>query len=122
MISKIKVELDLSNPMPAFILEDTTKEEIEKNGVKVFIPNLMAKIPRSKPAKLQVRTNGISTFSNDSSCKPAVSRVLKENNYMIAYKKDDSSLEALLENNILKKDTKVQVEFVLQKFSEIVFS
>lgn len=122
MISKIKTDLDLSNPMPAFIMEDTTKEEVENSGVKVFIPNLMAKIAKSTPTKLQVKTNGPSVFKNDNSCKPTVSRLLKENNYMIAYKKDNVSFEALLENGVLKENTKVQVEFTLQKLYHITFS
>ena len=108
--------------MPGFVLEDTTREEAEQHGVKIFIPNIMAKIPKSNPRKSQLRTNSISVFLNDSTCKAVVSRVLKEKNYLVAYKKDDYSFEKLLVNDMIKKGTKVQVDFVLQKLSKIVFS
>lgn len=127
MITKLTAPFKLDDDMVAIVTKSINENDVNK-GVPVFIPLLMCDIdnPNSEPKISAVHGYGNNVFINDNNCKPYVSSIIKQQNYLIANKKNNSSLDILLsEDNgtkILKKGTRLQSSFIHNKISDLRFN
>ena len=127
MITGISVAFNLDEDMVGIVTKDIEEKDID-NGVPLFIPLLMCDIdnPNTEPKISSVRSYGNTIFKNDSKCKPYVSTIIKQQNYLIAKKKNNSSIEQVLtdenEKKILKKGTRLQSGFIHCKISDLRFN
>ena len=109
MITNRKINFDLSKPFLAKITEDIDINDIEK-GVPVYIPLLMCNIDYGSPKSQMIRIISTNIFKNDKECKPKVSSVIKQQNYITVNKE------------IISMGTKVEVQFNHGKLSVGTFN
>lgn len=127
MITKLKTDLDLSKKLLGITTENTKPTKIGK-GIKVYIPVLMSKIGKGSPEVKNLKSAGRSVFINAQSNKPMASSNLKEKNYLEALRETNASIVELLEKNksgknyIIPKNSKLEIECVMEKISSLSFS
>ncbi len=120
MITNRKINFDLSKPFLAKITEDIDINDIEK-GVPVYIPLLMCNIDYGSPKSQMIRIISTNIFKNDKECKPKVSSVIKQQNYITVNKENNTTLSELTvkkdNKEIIPMGTKVEVQFNHGKLS-----
>lgn len=127
MITKLNTSLDLSKKLLGITTENTKPTKIGK-GIKVFIPVLMSEIGKESPTVKTLQSKGTTVFINANDCKPIAKRILKEVNYLEAYRETNASIVELIEKNesgknyIIPKGSKVEIECVMEKISSLSFS
>jgi hypothetical protein len=132
MITKLDSSVKFEDDMIGVVVE---KSPVIKPGesLKVRIPVYMPNIPEGKPSVFSKAINPMSTFVNDSSCRPALSsHIIKEQNYLTAklYTGEDiteivteekSKKQGAEPKKYIKQGEKVSVSFSNGKMSKIYF-
>lgn len=127
MITSMKVNIDFTKDFLGFTLEDTYPIPID-DKLKFYVPLLMPDIKKDKPKIYPAKTYGSSIFINSPECKPCVSNILKQQNYIVAEREEDTDLTRLLEKMdkkdcyYLPKDTKFEINFDCGRFSLASFN
>lgn len=127
MITKLSLELDFSEKLLGFTLENTKPTKIGK-GVKVYIPVLMSDIGKENPDIKKLNSKGRAVFINAQDCKPRAAQILHERNYLEAKRETNASIVKLLEKNKtgknyqIPKDSRLEIECVMGKLSSLTFS
>ena len=120
-----KINFDLSKPFLAKITEDIDINDIEK-GVPVYIPLLMCNIDYGSPKSQMIRIISTNIFKNDKECKPKLSSVIKQQNYITVNKENNTTLSKLVikkdNKEIISMGTKVEVQFNHGKLSVGTFN
>ena len=122
MISKLSLDLDLSDKHMGELLKDINSSDIDKNGIPLYIPFLMSNIEKGAPRVYQANTLSKLVFVNDVNNKPGVNASLKQQNYLLVPKENNSSTEYITSNNKLERGTKVQCSFTHSLLSKPVFN
>lgn len=116
MITSMSLNIDLAKDFLGLTLEETYPVGIN-DKLKFYIPLLMAGIKKDQPKIYPAKTYGTSIFINSSDCKPSVSNVLKQQNYMTAERAEDVDLTRLLQKKdnkdyyYIPKDLKFEINF-----------
>lgn len=128
LITRMVVDTDFTKNVLGIVVEDTHPVAVGED-IPVYIPMIMCNINDAgkEPKISYVKTNGSSIFKNSIECKPQISSILKEQNYILAQREDNINLTRLLnkENDdtyILPKGSKVDISFIHGKLSSISFN
>lgn len=122
MISSVNLNIDFTKDYLAITSEDINIDKID-NGVKVYIPLLMCEIDEGEPKYKQLQTAPLNIFKNASTCKFNYKSTIREQNFLIAKKENNNSLSIIKNNNdIIPKNTKLQVDFIHGRINSLVFN
>jgi hypothetical protein len=123
------IDVDLSKKVLGIVTQNTPPVSIGES-VPVFIPMIMCNVENGseEPKTSYINTYGSTIFKNDSNCKPKASSTLKQQNYILAKKEDNTNLSRLLDKDddidgyVLPKGSKVEISFVHGKLSAVTFN
>lgn len=126
MITRLSTDVNIDSNMIGIVMSDIPVSNINQ-GIPLYIPLFMCNIENSNPSISIAKTYGNSIFKNAQSCKPHISTILKQQNYLTAKLNLNSDINHIISidekgNQYIKKGTKVQSEFIHSKISDLRFN
>lgn len=120
----MKTEQDFTKAMMGYVIEDSSIPA-PGEGLKFYIPVLMSGIKKENPKKEISLTYESSQIINASECKPKLSSVIYEQNYITCVRDDNSSISRIISKkngkNIIPSNTKLECRFLQGNITKKIF-
>lgn len=122
MVSNMNIYSEFTEETLGYVMEKVYKP---KSGslVKLYIPKIMQNIPKGKPEIKKSSVQYISGIVNDPACKPVISKLFYEQNFLTGIFEGNSNIESIAKTKKVKYSTlNIDKRYVAKLFNSTVIT